>query len=84
MATHAPYNSVMETATMPKKTPGENPRPQPRRVRSAATNIRSTPEWKAWLEELAEFDRCDYVELIDRAVVEYAKKVRFEKKAPRR
>jgi hypothetical protein len=67
----------------PKKgKPG--PKPDPSRVRTALIQIRAMPDWKEWVKELAEHDRCDVVDLIDRALVAYARQVKFAKAAPRR
>jgi hypothetical protein len=65
-----------------KGKPG--PKPNPDRVRSAVTNIRSSPEWKAWLEELAEANRSSLADLVDDAVLALAKRIKFEKPAPKR
>jgi hypothetical protein len=60
-------------------------RKEPSRIRSATTNIRSSAEWKAWVEELAEADRAPSVnELVDRALVAYARSIKFPKQAPPR
>lgn len=48
------------------------------RVRSAAINMRGTPEWKAWVDRFAESERKDLVDLIDTALAEYARTRRFE------
>lgn len=68
---------------MAKKKPG--PTPDPSRVRSAVTNIRSTPEWKGWLERLSEFDRAPSIsDLVDRMATTYARKIRFSEPPPKR
>jgi hypothetical protein len=47
--------------------------------------IRGTPDWKAWVEELAEFDRAPSLnDLIDRAVVAYARDIKFGQPPPKR
>ncbi len=67
-----------ESPTVPKK--GEESR-----VRTGVILVRGVPEWKAWAEELADFDRAPSMnDLIDRALVAYARQVRFPKSAPRR
>ena len=67
----------------PKGKPG--PKPQPDRTRSAVTNIRSSPEWKAWLERLADFNRSSSLaDLVDDAVVAYARDVKFPEPPPKR
>jgi hypothetical protein len=69
-----------------KKAPAEpEPKPKVHRVRDATTNIRSTQEWKAWVDELADFDRAPSVnDLVDRALVAYAREIKFPKPAPKR
>jgi hypothetical protein len=55
------------------------------RTRSAVLMIRGTPEWKAWVEELMEADRAPSLnELIDRALVTYARQIKFRKAPPKR
>jgi hypothetical protein len=68
-----------------KKKAEPGPRSEPVRVRSAVLMIRGTPEWKAWVEELMEADRSPSLnELIDRALVAYARQIKFSKPAPKR
>lgn len=72
-----------EKPDKPKGKPG--PKPDPVRARTAATLIRSMPDWKATLEELAEYDRATTVgDLIDRAIVAYARSIQFPKQFPKR
>lgn len=67
----------------PKKKPG--PKPEPERVRSAAIIIRGRPEWKAWVEDLAEHGRSPSLnDLIDRALVTYAREIKYPRPAPKR
>jgi hypothetical protein len=66
-----------------KKRPG--PKPDPQRVRSAVTNIRSSPEWKAWLERLVVFNRSpSLADLVDDAVVLLAREIKFPEMPPKR
>ena len=64
-----------------RKKPG--PKPDPSRVRSELTNIRSTPEWKAWLLKFAEFMGTDVSDLIDDSLLRRAREAGF-KMPPRR
>jgi hypothetical protein len=73
---------MAEPKKKPKKKPG--PKPEPSRVRTALIQVRAMPDWKDWVKALAEFDRCDVVDLIDRALVHYAREIKFPKQAPRR
>jgi hypothetical protein len=67
----------------PKKKPG--PKPDPSRVRDAAIMVRSTPAWKQAVEAFAEWDRAPSVsDLIDRAIVAYARERGYEKAFPKR
>ena len=66
-----------------KKKPG--PKPDPSRTRDAAIMVRSTEAWKRAVEAFAEFDRAPSVsDLIDRAVVAYARERGYEKPIPKR
>jgi len=67
----------------PKGRPG--PKPDPARARPASTMLRSSEDWKTWLAELASYDRGSTVaDLLDRAVVSYAREIKFPKPAPKR
>jgi hypothetical protein len=46
--------------------------------------LKGSPEWKAWVDELATLCRTDTSKLIDKALVEYAKSQGFKKEAPPR
>lgn len=46
--------------------------------------IRCSNEWREWLKELAEHDRTSMAEILDRAAIDYARKVGFKKGAPKR
>ena len=74
---------------MAKKKAGGKPKtkPGPKPVdggRIAASTIRSTEAWKAWVERLAEFDRSTVADVVDHALVEYARNKGFTEAAPRR
>jgi hypothetical protein len=66
---------------MAKKKPGPKPVDG---GRVAVIPIRSTEAWKAWVEELAESDRVNVSDLVDRALVAYAREIKFPKPAPKR
>jgi len=66
---------------MAKKKPA--PRAKASRPDIAVT-VRGTEQWKAWVEDLAEFCRMDVSKLVDTALVEIAKNRKFDKQAPRR
>ena len=52
--------------------------------RKSITTLKGSPDWAAWLERLAEFDRNTVVGLIDRALAEYAKNHGFNEPPPKR
>jgi hypothetical protein len=49
-----------------------------------AVTLRGTPAWKDWVEELAEHCRLDVAKVIDRALIDYARKEGFKREAPSR
>ena len=68
---------------MANKKPG--PKPDPSNVRDALTQVRSSRGWKEAIDELADFDRApSTADLIDRAIVAYARQVRYPKPIPKR
>ncbi len=70
-----------------KTTPGgkPGPKPDPAKTRGAMTLVRSSEAWKSAVAEFAEFDRCTSVsELIDRAVVAYARERGYGMAIPKR
>jgi hypothetical protein len=68
------------------KRAGAGRKPQPaERVRKAVTMVRSSDAWKTAVEQLAEWDRATSVsELIDRAVVAYARGRGYDQPIPKR
>lgn len=68
--------------TMAKKK--ADAKPTGGKGRTNLTNIRSTEDWKAWLDELAQFDRSTVADVIDHALVDYARAKGFPKPAPPR
>lgn len=73
----------MSDSKNPRKKPG--PKPDPSRVRDAATMVRSGLAWKQAVEAFAEWDRAPSVsDLIDRAIVAYARERGYDKAFPKR
>jgi hypothetical protein len=71
----------MEPVTMPKK----KVKPVKKKSRlPVAVTIKGSEEWKAWLEEGAEFCLTDVSKLMDVAVANYLKSQGFEKPRPKR
>jgi hypothetical protein len=59
--------------------------PSPARVSTSMMMVRSSTEWKASVEAFAQWDRATTVsELIDRAVVAYARQQGYDRPIPRR
>jgi hypothetical protein len=59
------------------------PKPEPER-RLTALAIKGSAEWRAWVQEAAEFCRTDTSKLVDAAILEYARKRGFTKEPPKR
>jgi hypothetical protein len=78
---------ALEMARKPKKPPGggkasrKSPDVEPR---LPIVSIRGRVAWKLWLDELAAFDRSTLNDLIDRALVRYARDIGFTKEPPER
>lgn len=78
---------------MPRRRSGKKG-PAPRKERSAGVegwarkpmmmNLRGSPEFKQWVQELADYDRETAAGVIERALVHYAKAIGFAKIAPQR
>lgn len=49
-----------------------------------AIQIRGAPEWKAWVEEMAAFDRLSVAAMTDRALSRYAEMIGFKEPPPKR
>jgi hypothetical protein len=52
--------------------------------RPIALTIRGRQQWKEWVASLAEFERVSINELVDRALVKYAREVGYKAGAPER
>jgi hypothetical protein len=77
--------SVVLNVEPKKKKAKPGPKPDPARVRAVATLIRSTRAWKDAVEAFAEWDRTSSVaDLIDKAIVAYARERRYDKPFPKR
>jgi hypothetical protein len=57
--------------------PTDGPRPN-------ALVVRGSAEWREWLRKVAEHDRTSVAEAIDRAMVDYARKIGVKEGAPKR
>lgn len=62
-----------------KKSPPPDPKREPETWsrQPFAVQVRGTPEWKEWVEELAEFNRQKVAGLVDTALARLAKEVGF-------
>jgi hypothetical protein len=47
-------------------------------------SVRMSPEYRAVLSRLAEHERCGVADVIDRAIADYARKVKFTESFPKR
>ncbi|MGZ5996115.1 MAG: hypothetical protein ACXWN0_10580 [Isosphaeraceae bacterium] len=56
----------------------------PAKASTIAVTLRGSAEWKAWLEALARHTRLDVAKVIDRALIDLAKKEGFTEEAPAR
>jgi hypothetical protein len=77
----------METMVMSRKkaTRPKLAASKPQSERKAiAVVIKGGPDWKAWLEGLADYCRTDVAKVIDKALTEYAKSEGYGQEAPRR
>ena len=73
---------------MAKKRPGgagTEPAPAKKKPKGfALPAVRGSDEWGAWVQRLIEHDRSSWPDLVDKAVVAYAKAVGFKESPPRR
>jgi hypothetical protein len=77
--------SVIEMSKKRAAPKSSKPKSEPSRVREAVTFIRSSDEWKAFVEEFRDWDRAtSTAELIDRAIAFYARERGYPKVAPKR
>jgi uncharacterized protein (DUF1778 family) len=51
---------------------------------SVIVSIRVSSEYRDWLNRLAEFERVNLSDLLDRAITRYARDVQFKEVAPKR
>lgn len=76
----------METATVMAKPKKKDSDPaQAKKPKGfALPAVRGSEEWQAWVERLMEHDRSNWPDLIDRALVAYAKATGFSERPPKR
>jgi hypothetical protein len=61
------------------------PKPKAKAARPAiAVTLRGSAEWKEWVEGLADYCRLDVAKLIDRALIDIARKEGYKAEAPSR
>ena len=65
----------------PKKKAEQNPKPE---AKGSGIAIRGSEEWRNWVMALARFKRLKATDLIDQALVEYARNHGFTEEAPER
>lgn len=69
---------------MARKKAGSKPKASESKASTIAVTIRGSQEWKSWIEALATHARLDVAKVIDRAVIDFAKKEGFQPEAPKR
>jgi hypothetical protein len=75
----------METAMAKRKAALKaTVKPATGKASSIAVTLRGSPDWKVWLEALARHTRLDVAKVIDRALIDFARKEGFDEDAPRR
>jgi hypothetical protein len=62
-------------------SPRKSPDPEPREV---LFSVKGRKSWLEWVDRLADFDRSNRVELIDRALARYAREIGFDEQPPER
>lgn len=67
-----------QAAPEPEQAAKAARKPDPTRVRSIITNIRSRQDWKNWLLRFADHVRKDQADVIDEALLRYARAEGFE------
>ena len=72
----------MGTATMAKKKATRGKLTAERKA--IAVTLKASPEWKTWVEGLADHLRTDVAKAIDRALIMLAKSEGYDSDAPRR
>lgn len=68
----------------PKKQATETEAGATRKPKGFVLSVRGTDDWRAWLQRLADHDRASMPDLLDRALVAYAKGVGFKEAPPKR
>jgi hypothetical protein len=71
-----PEDTVAKKKAKPKKV-AVGPKPN-------ALVIRGSAEWREWLKRVAEVDRTSVADVIDRALVDYARKIGVKELPPKR
>jgi hypothetical protein len=70
---------VAAVADAPKKKRAKpGPKPDPTRARSTLVTIRCHPDWRVWLAGFAAAKRLDVSELVDEALLRYARNEGYE------
>jgi hypothetical protein len=60
------------------------PKPAPPDTRAIIVTLKGNPEFRDWLNRLADFDRSTAVQVAEKGMVCYANKVGFTEPAPKR
>lgn len=68
----------------PKSGPPAQGGPEGWSRKPLIANFRGSPEFKEWLQALADYDRQSVAGVIERALVHYGRSIGFDKPAPGR
>lgn len=75
----------VEAVAKKRATPPPTPKgPETWNKKPLIVNLRGSEEFKAWLQELAAFDRQSVSGLVERALVHYGREIGFKGEAPDR
>lgn len=69
---------------MAKRGPKVRPRKEPETSGDTAMSIKMTVKFRDWIGRLADAERLTSVQVVEKALVEYADKRKFAEPAPRR
>jgi len=69
---------------MAARKKAQGPKKPSKAPQGVAVAIKGSPEWKEWVERLADHCRCDVSALVDQALTEHARRNGFAEVPPRR
>lgn len=84
MPPDSPLNPALPASVEGANSEQLSPPRSARPTSQVVVALKASPEYGSWLAELAEHQRTRVAELVDQAIVHYAKTIGFEKPAPAR